>query len=135
MKLGNCYELAAEALLAGNLKCFKDYPDATVYLAHGYPTGTGGDAEHLKYGHAWIELYVNYGNILVANVGNFKGDKVVLVPQLVYYAVGSINCDEVTRYTRKQTRTNMLDSEHWGPWENVPDDAEFGETAINGNSK
>ena len=104
---GRCFENAVKFMLTteGN---------PNYKLVHGYPTGTGGNAKGIKYGHAWVEL----------------SDEVVIDPSIsgkppkfclknVYYEVGSIKEKEVRKYTYDEMREQMLLTNHYGIWHKV----------------
>jgi phosphohistidine swiveling domain-containing protein len=54
---GNCYEAAMTT--AETIGKRIGVPDSSVRIAHGVPLGTGGDAQGIRYNHAWVEVASN----------------------------------------------------------------------------
>ena len=100
MKLdnGDCYEAAALYVL--------EHPNTT--LVHGEPFLQREPFG--RFGHAWVER----ADLVAIDVANGKH---VELPLLAYYALGHINALECQRYSPKEVRRKILDTEHWGPWE------------------
>lgn len=76
-------------------------------LVHGIPLGTGGSAEGLRYGHAWVECD---GVVYDPTVD-------VVLPKIIYYALGNI--EYAVEYTVQQALDKVLEWEHYGPWDEV----------------
>jgi hypothetical protein len=86
--------------------------DHTV-VAHGYPLGTGGNADGMRYWHAWLETE---DGMLVLDMSN--GHNAAFLRE-DYYEAGSIDPAHVTRYTREEANF-LVDSEgHHGPWDGI----------------
>ena len=51
---GNCYEAAMTT--AETIGKRIGVPDSSVRITHGVPLGTGGDAQGIRYNHAWVEV-------------------------------------------------------------------------------
>lgn len=104
---GNCYQVAVhlcETLSQG-------LPDElSVEIVHGLVTGTGGEAEGIRYGHAWVE--VNRSVCFDAS----RGGEPACVPRPLYYEAGSVDPVQTYRYTLAQAHRAMVDSGHYGPW-------------------
>jgi hypothetical protein len=83
-----------------------------VKIVHGYPLGTGGEAEGLRFPHAWAE-FERDGIEWVRDYSN--GNKFEF-PKILYYAIGNIEEEDVSRYDIKEAETNMIENEHYGPW-------------------
>jgi hypothetical protein len=81
-----------------------------VEVVRGLVTGTGGAAEWLSYGHAWVEL----SRALCA--GDSGGGEAVVVPAPCYYEAGSVDPDETHRYSLEEARRAMVEHRHYGPW-------------------
>lgn len=79
-------------------------------IVHGLVTGTGGEAEGLRYGHAWVEIA---GSICA---DGSQGGEPVTVPKSAYYDIGSVRPDETCRYSLKEAHRAMVDYGHYGPW-------------------
>ena len=96
---GDCYQVA------GNL--IVDINDDKAFLCHGTATGQG-PIVGIKHGHAWVEL----GDKVIdkSNGNNLCMDKDV------YYRIGKI--ENVKRYSRKEAISNLIKTEHFGPWRN-----------------
>lgn len=105
---GTCYEDVLEELLVRR----------TATLVHGYPTGIGGDAEGQRYGHAWLEFEAD-GIWWCWDVAN------ALVPRCLYYDAGTIDPAECRRYTIEEAAEWAIETEHSGPWGDVPEDVVF----------
>jgi len=104
-RLGDCYEAAVGLLL--DLKIDGTVENAT--LVHGLVTGTDGEVEGVRYGHAWVEIgdaVFDYSN----------GRKIVLRREH-YYEVGNITDEDTTRYSWDEARAALLENETYGPWE------------------
>lgn len=54
---GNCYESAVST--AQTIGKRLGVPDSSLRIVHGAPLGTGGDAQGIRYGHAWVEVASN----------------------------------------------------------------------------
>jgi len=54
---GNCYEAAMTT--AETIGKRIGVPDSSIRIAHGVPLGTGGDAQGIRYNHAWVEVARN----------------------------------------------------------------------------
>ena len=102
---GECYPVAvrvAEALAyAGH---------ESVRVVHGRPLGTGGEAEGLRYGHAWVEVGETVHDASNPRLG------LMSLPAVVYYAIGNIKDDECSRYSLAEVRQAMAEHGHYGPW-------------------
>jgi uncharacterized protein YjbI with pentapeptide repeats/DNA polymerase III epsilon subunit-like protein len=83
-----------------------------VKIVHGYPLGTGGEAKGLRFPHAWAE-FERDGEVWVRDYSN--GNRVEF-PRILYYGIGNIEEDDVSRYDIREAEENMLESEHYGPW-------------------
>jgi hypothetical protein len=104
---GDCYKAAFDEATGAS----EGHQDSGLLLCHGTPLGTGGDAEGLRYGHAWVEDPERDVVIEKSN-GNDS-----IIPRDLYYEVGSIDADEVTRYSYEEALENAVRSGHYGPWE------------------
>lgn len=89
-----------------------------VLICHGRPLGTGGEAEGLRYWHAWAEVRAS-GGWLVVDDSNGRS---VIGRRADYYRLGSIPAagDHVRRFTLAEAARQMVRYKHYGPW--VPDD-------------
>lgn len=81
-------------------------------LVHGIPLGRSGDAEGLRYPHAWLES-PDGNTVLDPNLYE-KGIN-PMVPLDIYYQLGNIT--ETFRYTSAGASAEMLNQETYGPWE------------------
>lgn len=97
VKKGNCYEANAELFL----NYFANRPE--VRLVHGtvYHPKTGW------HGHCWIETGDTIIDAANKTMNILQKDK--------YYTIGKIK--DTTKYTRKEAIRKMLETQHYGPWE------------------
>jgi len=100
---GDCYEVAGQLVVI-------DKVDGV--LCHGTPLGTGGEAEGLRYGHAWVEVNI-IGATFVIDKSNGND---AFFPKDVYYRAGSIVDEDVVRYSRVEAARHIVKYKHWGPW-------------------
>lgn len=110
---GDCFRASldtATELLA------KD-PACRLFVVHGEPVGTGGEAEGIRYPHAWVEAEVGGGNSTGFVVIDRSNGKSFVVDRELYYSVGSIVHDDVRRYTAKEALSLAVKHGHYGPWE------------------
>lgn len=98
---GDCFEVSAKHILYAN-------PDDI--LVHGMVSGQG-NVKGVRYRHAWCE---DFSGGMVIDKSNGRD---ISMPKDVYYALGNINPKEVIKYNFEEVRINILDHEHWGPWE------------------
>jgi len=92
---GDCFKVAFEMLLE----------DENMILVHGLPFGTGGDAEGLRYNHAWCEL-----DGLV-----YDGTIPIIINKEEYYKLGDI---QITyKYNREEALKKIFETEIYGCWE------------------
>lgn len=135
---GDCYSAtldAAISLAASN-------PTAKIRVVHGVPLGTGGDAEGIRYGHAWVEIETSPQEDLAALLENVSDEirsqmeeliklrmqmsvyvidrsngKDLRLPKPVYYGIGNIDENFTRSYTVEEARQNAFEMGHYGPWE------------------
>jgi hypothetical protein len=103
---GDCFSKAVEQArdLAETYESMK--------IAHGYPLGTGGDAEGLRFPHAWNE-FMRDGAEWVRDYSN--GNEVE-IPKAVYYAIGNIAEQDVSVFSLEEAEKSMSENGHYGPW-------------------
>jgi hypothetical protein len=105
---GDCYSSAvstAEALSRSGVQ--------NVRVVHGIPLGTGGEAEGIRYPHAWVEATINGEEMVIdnSNGGNY------VLPKELYYLIGNIEEDVTRRYSYQEAQNQMTENGHYGPWE------------------
>jgi DNA polymerase III epsilon subunit-like protein len=83
-----------------------------VRIVHGYPLGTGGEAEGLRYPHAWVEFTENG----VEWVRDYSNGNKFEFPKVLYYAIGNIEEDDASKYEIEEAMKLMKESQHYGPW-------------------
>lgn len=105
--LGDCYEAA--------FKLIDEFFLLPARLCHGIATGTGCGIEGVRYGHAWVEIHSDSGFIVL----DYSNNKRLVVPGHIYYEAGTINLDEVIRYTREEARLKVMAFDHFGYWDSV----------------
>lgn len=147
---GNCYQIAWETIafdrpvelsnplrelferLHGELPAPGRLPEFKLpegaELVHGYPRlqrESEGHPAGTKYGHAWVEF---------RNADGSRGTTMVwdpltlnVLPSAIYYKIGRIDSSECQRYDRQEARAMAARHETYGPWEDVPDGAAFGD--------
>lgn len=112
---GDCFTTAVEVanlLVEGGEK--------DVYIVHGIPLGQAGDAEGLRYWHAWVEVgvAVTFPNVehefTFLNVIDRSNGHDLEIPKAIYYKVGNI--DQTWRFSVDEAREEMINRGHYGPW-------------------
>lgn len=110
---GSCFEVAYKVATAlevldheGALRVLRD-----LYVCHGIVTGTRGDVAGVRYSHGWVEAKLEIGRVAL----DFSQGDVVL-RRGVYYQAGSIDPDEVVRYTVEEATRLCAERSTWGPW-------------------
>ena len=96
---GDCYESSAHLIL--------EIGD-NAQLCHGVATGQG-EIEGIKHGHAWIEM----GELVL----DFSNGKEIAMLKERYYQIGKIDAKKVKRYSKEDAMRKMIETEHYGPWE------------------
>ena len=66
---------------------------------------------HVEYGHAWLES--PDGETV------FDPESDMVIPRVLYYAVGNIEESDCFKYTKDEVRRMALEFKHYGPWEGV----------------
>jgi hypothetical protein len=108
-KGGDCYEAAAQFCMG-----FMPEPVQFVgepYLVHAEVKGQG-KAEGIRFGHAWVEDD--------ENVYDYSNGRRIVMPKVVYYAIGDIqteNPEKYQRYRFPDARAKMLKTKHYGSWD------------------
>ena len=128
-KNGNCYEAAAR------LAVFNPPDDKEYIVVHGLVGGFIMDGEYVPlHGHAWVEYcdkipvpkgmkvhlpkgHPDYFEMWICIDKSNGHDKTM--PREVYYAFGGVRPDETFRYTVDETRVKMVETEVYGPWEEL----------------
>jgi len=107
--LDNCYERAANHVM---------YNLDTHTLAHAMVSGQG-PLKGKRHGHAFtLYNHPETGDEMVHDPNpKFNDGEGIDIDARAYYALGSINPDEVKRYTGEEMGKNLVDNEHWGPWD------------------
>jgi hypothetical protein len=125
-KGGDCYEAAAQFCMG-----FMPEPVEFIgepYLIHAEVKGQG-KAEGIRFGHAWVEDD--------ENVYDYSNGRRIVMPKVVYYAIGDIQTDnplKYQRYTFPEARAKMLKTKHYGSWDIETEYADGGLIAPNGKS-
>jgi len=108
---GKCYELAGRMILDTN---------GNVLLVHGAPWS---HTHKIRIGHAWIEetegiIHPNGMTFQVCTVIDLtQPSKRQKMPSPLYYYIGKMTDEHVTRYTKDEASKMMLHRENYGPWE------------------
>lgn len=101
---GQCYDISFARLP----EMLQKYSSKRVRLCHGIPTLTR--APFKPYGHAWLEVAVAPGVVLV-----FDPSREMPVWQALYYRAGKIQY--VKRYTAQEALLLSVEFETTGPWD------------------
>jgi hypothetical protein len=101
---GDCYQAAATLVLDGFV------PEGST-VCHALVRPWVGRLAGHTFGHAWVET----PDGTVTDQSN--GLNVVGMDRDGYYAIGSINSDEVRRYSLDDVRSEIVRTGHWGPWD------------------
>lgn len=110
-KGGDCYEAAGQFCMGS---AFMPEPIEFVgepHLVHAEVKGQG-KAEGIRFGHAWVEDD--------ENVYDYSNGRRIVMPKLVYYAIGDIQTEnplKYQRYTFPEARAKMLKTKHYGSWD------------------
>lgn len=126
MKGGDCYEAAGQFCMGS---VFMPEPIEFVgepHLVHAEVKGQG-KAEGIRFGHAWVEDD--------ENVYDYSNGRRIVMPKVVYYAIGDIQSDnpmKYQRYTFSEARAKMLKTKHYGSWDIETEYADGGLIAPNG---
>jgi hypothetical protein len=106
---GDCYYVGGTAVINEHIDD-REYI-GELHLVHAEVQGQG-DISHIRYGHAWIEDDVN--------VYDFSNNRELIIPKIVYYAIGDVKTDnplKYQRYTFNEARRKMVESGHYGCWD------------------
>lgn len=135
---GDCYSTAlntAVELAAVN-------PTAKVRIVHGVPLGTGGEAEGIRFGHAWVEVENDTREQLEQMLENMSDEmrsqmeeliklrlqmgvdvidksngNDVRMPKGMYYSIGNIDPNFVRSYSVDEALQIATEMGHYGPWD------------------
>ncbi len=137
---GDCFPAAnnlLETLIQNNPNRTKDFK-----VVHGVPLGTGGDAEGLRFHHAWVEETVrrtqkevdeilsqmpqdasknvrqHFASMLLDEVivHDHSNGRQIRMPKEVYYAIGQIDEQFVQKYSRLELLDEQMKTGHHGPY-------------------
>jgi hypothetical protein len=123
---GDCYEAAGQFCMGS---VYMPEPIEFIgepHLVHAEVKGQG-KAEGIRFGHAWVEDD--------ENVYDYSNGRQIIMPKVVYYAIGDIqteNPQKYQRYTFPEARAKMLKTKHYGSWDIETEYADGGEIAPNG---
>ena len=87
-----------------------------VRVVHGVPLGTGGEAEGIRYPHAWVEFTQNIGGIDIEFIADFSNGNEVVVPKELYYKIGNIDPEFNRAYSIDEIEEKIEENGHAGPW-------------------
>jgi len=108
------------ALIDDELVAKYDADIKSVRCVHGSVTRPLDGRRHT---HAWVEIdlgeKMNHLTVMV----DYSNGQAVNIPRQYYYELGEIDHDEVRRYTPEETLKQMVRSEHWGPWDDIFEEA------------
>ena len=83
-------------------------------LCHGVPLGQG-EIDGIRFDHAWVERTDHDGDFGVVVIDRSNGKNLEL-PREVYYALGNIKENDVSRYTYFEAIKQMSEHNNYGPW-------------------
>lgn len=109
-KGGDCYYMAGQFAMDNIFTPKLDYI-GTPYLVHAEVKGQG-KLQGVRYGHAWIEDD--------ENVYDFSNNREIIIPKIIYYAIGDIRTDnpvKYQKYTFEQARKKMMETKNYGCWD------------------
>lgn len=113
---GDCYMAAWRVVISAE----KSGNFSEVVLVHGFVDGVGKLKGH-RFGHAWVELTVDDGLVIVADYSN--GNR-FHVERERYYRLGGIVEIESRRYDAFQAIALAFMSKDTGPWDEKTVDIE-----------
>jgi ADP-ribose pyrophosphatase YjhB (NUDIX family) len=87
-----------------------------VRVVHGVPLGTGGEAEGIRYPHAWVEFTQNMSGIDIEFIADFSNGNEVVVPKELYYKIGNIDPEFNRAYSIDEIEEKIEENGHAGPW-------------------
>lgn len=123
--LGDCFTVALALVQEGDELCRRLGIMTTrhLYLCHGVPFGRGGNADGMRYWHAWVEIGDPARPTGV--VVDWSNGKTGQAPyeRSSYYRAGQIDPALVLRYDRRRARYHCLRTGIAGPWEERPEHA------------
>lgn len=101
-RTGTCFEDAFR--IASRLR------NESPTIVHGIPLGRGGDADGLRYWHAWVEV----GDVVHAPTAPGKH---VEVSKMLFYLLGKIDPEHCRRFSLREAVFHATDVYgHYGPW-------------------
>lgn len=137
---GDCFDSAAKTLSS----FVEKNPDRMddFKLVHGIPLGTGGEAEGLRYNHAWVEETIRMtddqidkmveswpedrreaikkqmGPMLseMVLVRDYSNGRKVDIPRDIYYKIGNIEESSNQKYSYKEMMDQQKSTGHYGPY-------------------
>ena len=124
---GDCYYIAGQFAMDNVFSPKKIDYKGTPYLVHAEVQGQG-KVSNLRYGHAWIEDD--------ENVYDFSNGRELIIPKVLYYAIGDIKTDnpkKYQKYTFSEARKRMLQYKHYGCWDLDVEYKEGGEVEFEDN--
>lgn len=107
---GDCFEAA----IFKARELADTYED--VRVVHGVPLGTGGEAEGLRFPHAWVEFTQMIGDFPVEFVADFSNGNEVIIPKQMYYQIGNIDPDFNKSFDVDEVERLIDENGHAGPW-------------------
>lgn len=142
---GDCFSSAIET--AEKLR--KSLPENqrdSIRIVHGIPLGTGGEAEGIRFNHAWVEtddvndtmqqIMESIKNIpadarasymgiaesmreagMLTTIHDNSNGRQITMPLNLYYSAGNIDPEDLRKYTLEEAQEMMERHGHYGPWE------------------
>ncbi|MFI5222691.1 MAG: hypothetical protein ACHQX3_00350 [Nitrospirales bacterium] len=108
---GDCYPTAVNYLFQ------QTWTNPHFLLCHGIVTGSGGEVLGKQYGHAWVEQEREVdGHWVTYVIDNSNGHDLEVIREL-YYLLGQVDTEKVTRYSLEETCKMMAKYGHYGPWD------------------
>jgi hypothetical protein len=120
---GDCFENCSREFLTPGGSHLLPKDAENVRILHGWAVGTGGEAEGIRYPHAWIEYNIPIEGLDPAfppvrmAMDITSPERLinpVIVPAGMYRNLGNI--EVVAEYTEQEARNEMVRTGQFGPW-------------------
>jgi hypothetical protein len=142
---GDCFSSAIDTAKKLKKSLPEDQRDS-IRIVHGMPLGTGGEAEGIRFNHAWVEtddvndtmqqIMESMKNIpadarasylgiaesmretgMLTTIHDNSNGREITMPLNLYYSVGDIDPEDLRKYTLEEAEEMMARHGHYGPWE------------------
>ena len=111
MPQGDCFHAAFERLI--HCQILRDGLQRRI--VHGVVSGArNSEVERLRFLHAWVEYDEPASGVRM--VEDFSNNRQIIVPAVLYYALGRIAAHECVHYSRREVCERAGETGHSGPW-------------------